>query len=58
MGRALVERCDEHVECVLSLAIEDALRAAGMTPDDAYYVRVSVIELVDPDDPACAAADG
>lgn len=44
VSRQLIERGAESVD-VFGLAISDALRAAGMTETDSYYVRVTVIEL-------------
>lgn len=50
MSRQLIERADKSVD-VFRMAIEDALRESGMSADDAYYVQVRVIELVEvPDD--------
>lgn len=43
ISRQLVERAGGAD--VLDIAIDDALRAATMTKDDHYYIRVAVIEL-------------
>lgn len=47
MPKALVERHAERG--VLRIAIEDAMREAGLTYADRFYVRVTAIEL--PPDP-------